>query len=590
MTIDMLVVLAYFFFLIAIGWMFRKFTTSTSDYFRGGGKMLWWMVGATAFMTQFSAWTFTGAAGRAFSDGFVVVILFLANAFGYLMNYLYFAPKFRQLRVVTAIEAIRQRFGKTSEQFFTWAGMPDSLISAGIWLNGLAIFVSAVFDIPMETTIIVTGAVLVVMSVTGGSWAVVASDFMQMIVIMAVTITCAIAAYFYGGGIGNIIDKFHGNFMLGNDLNYVSVFILWVVFIFVKQFGVMNNSINAYRYLCAKDSENAKKAAALACILMVVGPLIWFLPPWYVSAFMPDFALQYASMGDKAGDAAYLAFVQEVMPAGMVGLLMSAMFAATMSSMDSGLNRNAGIFVCNFYSPILREHASQKELVTVSKITTVVMGVIMILIGLFINSLSHLSLFDIVLNVGALIGFPMLIPVLLGMWIRKTPDWSGWTTLIIGGVVSYVFGIALTAGQFEAIFGLDTPLTDREWSDLKVGLSLAAHVIFTGGFFFLTMLFYKGLTPEREKEVDELFINWNTPVIADSEDQQTLDTKQRSMLGNLITVAGFGVLVMALIPNEPTGRLMFLLCGSVVLIVGVLLVYAARTGNGNAKKVVVQNA
>jgi uncharacterized membrane protein len=62
------------------------------------------------------------------------------------------------------------------------------------------------------------------------------------------------------------------------------------------------------------------------------------------------------------------------------------------------------------------------------------------------------------------------------------------------------------------------------------------------------------------------------------------------MLGNLITVAGFGVLVMALIPNEPTGRLMFLLCGSVVLIVGVLLVYAARTGNGNAKKAVVQNA
>ncbi|MEF1215951.1 transporter, partial [Vibrio alginolyticus] len=127
-----------------------------------------------------------------------------------------------------------------------------------------------------------------------------------------------------------------------------SIFILWVVFIFVKQFGVMNNSINAYRYLCAKDSENARKAAGLACVLMIVGPIIWFLPPWYVAAFMPDFAEQYGSVG---GDAAYLAFVQNVMPAGMVGLLMSAMFAATMSSMDSGLNRNAGIFVMNFYSP-----------------------------------------------------------------------------------------------------------------------------------------------------------------------------------------------------------------------------------------------
>lgn len=584
MTIDTIVVLAYFMFLIAIGWMFRKFTTSTSDYFRGGGKMLWWMVGATAFMTQFSAWTFTGAAGRAFSDGFVVVILFLANAFGYFMNYIYFAPKFRQLRVVTAIEAIRQRFGKTSEQFFTWAGMPDSLISAGIWLNGLAIFVAAVFDIPMEATIIFTGVVLVIMAVTGGSWAVVASDFMQMLVIMAVTITCAIAAYFHGGGIGNIVENFNGDFMFGNNLNYVSIFILWVVFIFVKQFGVMNNSINAYRYLCAKDSENARKAAGLACILMIVGPLIWFLPPWYVSAFMPDFAAQYASMGNKAGDAAYLAFVQNIMPAGMVGLLMSAMFAATMSSMDSGLNRNAGIFVCNFYQPILRKNATQKELVMVSKLTTIMMGIIIIAIGLFINSLRHLSLFDIVLNVGALIGFPMLIPVLLGMWVRKTPDWAGWTTLIVGGVVSYVFGISLQASDIEHLFGLDQALTGREWADLKVGLSLAAHVILTGGFFLLTTRFYKGLSPEREKEVDQLFENWNTPLISQGEEQQNLDTKQRSMLGNLICTAGFGILAMALIPNEPTGRLLFLLCGSIVLTVGILLVNAARKNSVTSKE------
>lgn len=575
MTIDTLVVLAYFFFLVAIGWMFRKFTTSTSDYFRGGGKMLWWMVGATAFMTQFSAWTFTGAAGRAFSDGFVVVILFLANAFGYFMNYIYFAPKFRQLRVVTAIEAIRQRFGKTSEQFFTWAGMPDSLISAGIWLNGLAIFVAAVFNIPMEATIVVTGLVLMLMAVTGGSWAVVASDFMQMLVIMAVTITCAVAAYFHGGGLGNIVANFDGDFMVGNNLNYMSIFILWVVFIFIKQFGVMNNSINAYRYLCAKDSENARKAAGLACVLMIVGPLIWFLPAWYVSAFMPDFADQYGSVG---ADAAYLAFVQNVMPAGMVGLLMSAMFAATMSSMDSGLNRNAGIFVMNFYSPIVRPQATQKELVVVSKATTVMMGFIIIGIGLFINSLRHLSLFDIVLNVGALIGFPMLIPVLLGMWVRKTPDWAGWATLIVGGFVSYIFGISLQAEDVQNWFNLEHALTGREWSDLKVALSLAAHVVFTGGFFLATTLVYKGRTPEREAEVEKLFENWNTPVVAESQEQQNLDTKQRSMLGKLICTAGFGILAMALIPNDITGRALFLLCGSIVLSVGVLLVNASRGG------------
>ena len=539
--------------------------------------MLWWMVGATAFMTQFSAWTFTGAAGKAFTDGFAIVILFLANAFGYFMNWAYFAPKFRQLRVVTAIEAIKKRFGRASEQAFTWGSMPDSIISAGVWLNGLAIFVAAVFNIPMETTIVATGLVLLVMSVTGGSWAVVASDFVQMLVIMAVTITCAIAAYFHGGGIMNIVDNFNGNFMMGSDLNYVSIFVLWIVFIFVKQFGVMNNSINAYRYLCAKDSENARKAAGLACILMIVGPVIWFLPPWYVNAFIPDFALAYDFMGNKAGDAAYLAFVQQVMPAGMVGLLMAAMFAATMSSMDSGLNRNAGIFIRNFYSPVIRkDQASEKELMLASRLATVAMGIIIIAIGLFINSLKHLSLFDIVLNIGALIGFPMLIPVLLGMWVRNTPDWSGWATLLVGGIVSYIFGIALTADDIQNIFSLDTPLTGREWNDLKVGLSLAAHVVITGGFFLGTYFFFKPRAEDRQAEVDELFRDWNTPVLSEGAEQQNLDTKQRSILGNLITIAGFGILTMALIPNEPSGRGLFVLCGSMVLVAGILLIQAAR--------------
>lgn len=149
--LNILIVGIYFVFLIVIGWIFRTFSSNTSDYFKGGGKMLWWMVGSTAFMTQFSAWSFTGAAGKAFSNGLSVMMIFLGNALGYFFNYLFFAAKSRQMRVVTPIEGIRFRFGKVNEQVFTRASVPSSIFQAGIWLNGLAIFVSAVFDIPMST-------------------------------------------------------------------------------------------------------------------------------------------------------------------------------------------------------------------------------------------------------------------------------------------------------------------------------------------------------------------------------------------------------------------------------------------------------
>ncbi|MGR5091722.1 sodium:solute symporter family transporter [Vibrio maritimus] len=577
MELNTFIVGIYFLFLIAIGWMFRTFTSTTSDYFRGGGNMLWWMVGATAFMTQFSAWTFTGAAGKAYSDGFAVAIIFVANAFGYLMNYLYFAPKFRQLRVVTPIDAIRMRFGSKNEQVFTWSSMPNSVISAGIWLNGLAIIASGIFGFDMTTTIVLTGLVVLVMSVSGGSWAVIASDFMQMVIIMAVTITCAVVAVIHGGGVGEIIDNFPvqegASFVSGNNLNYLGIFSIWAFCIFLKQFSITNNMLNSYRYLAAKDSKNAKKAALLACVLMTMGPVIWFMPSWFIAGQGVDLAAQYPDAGKKAGDFAYLYFVEKYMPVGMVGLLIAAMFAATMSSMDSGLNRNSGIFVMNFYQPILRPNATERELMFVSKATSTVFGLIIILIALFINSLKGLSLFDTMMYVGALISFPMTIPAFCGFFVKKTPDWAGWGTLLVGAIVSYIVGFMITADHIEAWFGLNE-LTKREWADAKVAIGLVAHMVITAGFFCLTTLFYKPLEEQRQKDVDKFFNNLATPLVSDSTEQKKLDNKQRKMLGSLIAVSGVGVIAMFALPNPLWGRMTFVLCGAIVLGVGLLLVKA----------------
>ncbi|WP_061008040.1 transporter [Vibrio sp. CUB2] len=584
MELNTLIVGIYFLFLIAIGWMFRTFTSTTSDYFRGGGNMLWWMVGATAFMTQFSAWTFTGAAGKAYTDGFAVATIFLANAFGYLMNYLYFAPKFRQLRVITPIDAIRMRFGRFNEQVFTWSGMPSSVISAGIWLNGLAIIASGIFGFDMTTTIWITGLVVLMMSVTGGSWAVIASDFMQMVIIMAVTVTCAVVAVVKGGGITEIIANFpvqeNGSFVTGNNLNYLSIFGIWAVFIFLKQFSINNNMLNCHRYLAAKDSKNAKKAALLACVLMTVGVLIWFTPSWFIASQGVDLSAHYPEAGSKAGDFAYLYFVEQYMPAGMVGLLISAMFAATMSSMDSGLNRNSGIFVMNFYLPILRPNATEKELMIVSKITSTFFGIAIILIALFINSLKGLSLFDTMMYVGALIGFPMTIPAFCGFFIKRTPDWAGWGTLVVGGIVSYTVGFVITPEMIQNWFDLQ-PLTGREWSDLKVAVGLIGHLVFTAGFFALSTLFYKPLEEKRQQDVDRFFNNLATPLVSDSTEQKKLDNKQRQMLGSLIAVSGVGVMVMFLLPNPFWGRMIFVFCGVIVLGVGVALM---RAVDGNAER------
>src|SRR5262249_48606080 len=154
------------------------------DYFRGGGEMLWWIAGAGAFTVSFSAVTFTGMAGKAYSDGPVVMVIFVGNAIGFLINYLWFAPMSRQTRAITAVQGVRARFGKASEQFFTWVQIPMGTLYAGIWLSGLGVFVAAAFGRSEQSTIIITGSVVIVMALLGGSWSVMAGDFVQTLVLM----------------------------------------------------------------------------------------------------------------------------------------------------------------------------------------------------------------------------------------------------------------------------------------------------------------------------------------------------------------------------------------------------------------------
>jgi Na+/proline symporter len=449
-------------------------------------------------------------------------------------------------------------------------------ISASIALNGLAIVTSMIFEFSMETTIVLTGLVVLIMSVTGGAWAVIASDFMQMIVIVAVTIACAAVGLYEGGGMTSILERFPGDFTAGSNLNYMSIFYIWAFAIFLKQIGLTNNILYSYRYLVAKDSSHARKGALLACVLMTLGPVVWFIPPWFMAGSGVDLAGMHPELGAKFSEASYLTFVELFMPAGMIGLLVAAMFAATMSSIDSGLNRNAGIFVKNFFQPVLAPNISENKLMVVSRLVTVAFGALIISLALALNSMKELSLFDAMLYMSALLGFPQMIPSFLGFFVRKTPDWAAWATFIVGAAVSFVVAVVLQPQHIEYWFGLTSELTKREWTDLVVAISLFSHIIITGGFFCLTTLFYKGLEEDREQAVNRFFANIHTPILKAEGEHAHLDNRQRILLGRMISIAGILIMAMMAIPNSLGGRLVFLACGGSVFFIGVLL-FSATT-------------
>ena len=576
---DYAVLVFYFVYMLAISWVFRKFVTNVSEYFRGGGKALWWMVGGSAFMVAFSAWTFTGASSKAYSDGWPIIIIYIGNSLGFLVNAYHFGPRFRQLRVVTSIQAIRTRFGAASEQVFTWLQVPFGLLQAGIWLNSLGVFFAAVFGLDISLTIMATGVVVLIMALIGGSWAVLASDFIQVLILMPVCLAVTVLALLKVGGLDGFVSQLPAGHLDLNQVFTQEFLWLWCLAMILKQLFSTNNLNDANRYLCVKDGRHARWAGLLGAGLFIVGIIIWFIPPMVARILYPDLATVFPNLKNPE-EAAFIAVARDVMPVGMMGLLVSGIFAATMSSMDSGLNKNAGYFIKNFYQPIIKPNAPDAHLLRVSKIATATLGILVILVGLKLSELRGMDLFTMTQRLSILIGTPILVPLVLGIIVRRTPPWSAWSTVLVGFAGSLFISRFLTPEWAAPLFGYTGPLDNTAKEYWRQGIELFGNVAIGSAWFIGTMLCWKGTTPEHKANVAEFFTRFNQPVDFAKEEGAGNDAQQSAAVGWLCVAYGGFVLLLALIPNPLIGRLAFIGCGALVVGVGALLLFTARrTGN-----------
>src|SRR5688572_3755954 len=150
----------YVTFMLVLGLVFRRLSKNTSDYFRCGGAMPWWITGTSAWLATFSAWAFVGAASEVYRSGLKVLLLFYATVPALIGVAIVTSVRFRRLRVVTWMEAVRERFGPGSEQFYTWIKVPIELLKAGVGLMTISVFMAAVFNVPLNHVIIILGVTI----------------------------------------------------------------------------------------------------------------------------------------------------------------------------------------------------------------------------------------------------------------------------------------------------------------------------------------------------------------------------------------------------------------------------------------------
>lgn len=572
--IEYVVIGVYLLLLIAVGMIVKRFNKDDSDYFRNGCKGTWWLVGSSAFMVQFSAWTFTGASGAAYNAGWSVLVIFLANAAAYFITAALFGPWFRQLRVVTIPEAIRARFNPATQQFYAWLGVLLGLLYAGIWLSGLATFCHAVFGFELSHIIIVIGAIVVIYSVAGGSWGVMSTDFLQTLILIPITILVAVLCLQELGGLGGLFSSIEeaglgreyklvnepGLFTGKNTYTWV-----WAAAVFVAQIIKINTVNASQKYYGVKTGNDARKAAALAGVLMVLGSLIWFIPPMTGRLL---FAVDIEAMTGlpKPAEAAYAITSLKLLPLGLTGIMVVAMLSATMSSMDSGLNKNAAVFVRDMYPAIMGwfgiKPDPENPRLKLAQVSSLVFGLAIIGLALYFAAADGKGVFELMLDVGAMLALPLAVPMMLAIFIKRVPSWAALASIGVGLSVSAV------GFYSEELFG-------AKWDFATV---VFANIAAAAVGFLLTIPFWFTASAAYREKVDAFFKNMYTPVDFEREVGEGNDLSQLNIIGSFAVIIGLFICALVVLDNPWAGRLGILFVGGFVGLIGLLFILAARRG------------
>jgi Na+/proline symporter len=334
----------------------------------------------------------------------------------------------------------------------------------------------------------------------------------------------------------------------------------------------------------ARSDAHARKMLIFPLFGTLLGPLMWMLPPLVAAAVYSPEQIQhiFPHLGRHPEEGAFLLTAHDVLPQGMLGLLIAGIFGATLSNLDASMNQGVGILVRNFYLPVINPQCPEKKLLIISKGCTGTFGVVIIGIGLVISQLRTLPLFDLLNQLGVSLWLPLAIPMCLGLFYQRTPPWSSWTTVLIGLVMSFAIKFCTGPELFSWIPFLHGPFKPEEVTEYYLFATVAGVSVACISWFFFTSLFYESSPAEYKARVEEFFNRLKTPIEAMTAEQVQENHKVVGAIGLLCMIFGSFVLLMFLVPNDATKRLAFLFCGGIVFGVGWLLRRVARRNRAKA--------
>jgi len=570
-ALDYVVIAGYFAIIVLAGSYFSRYIKRARDYFTASSQMSWWLGGISLWMATFSALGFVVYAEIGYKFGLTIVTLYCLGIPAKIIGGLFFAKRWRRARQMSPIQFIETRFSPSLKQVFLWTGFPLRLLDNGVRLYATAVFLSVALSNEFFTMNRIIGFVTLVIfgySFLGGQWSVIITDFVQfMIICLAVFMMLPLSIREVGGFSGffeNVPEDFLHVLHAPYNLYYVVSWVLLTMFVHNASWSFIQ------KYNCVRSDRDASRLIYFVAVIQLLTPFLIFSPAVFARVAMPG-------IENPRFAYAYMSF--KLLPVGLMGVMIAAIFSATMSTLSNEYTMLSSVLTNDFYAQKIRKNASQKHLITVARINSLLIGALTALLAIGFHYIRGMNLYDIMVKSFTAFAPAIMLPLLAGLLVPRV-DSKGALYGIIAGFVSGAGLLALNmafVGIFHEEFLAD-PRVNYWLNQGWTSTSIILNVVFTVLGMWLGSM--RGETPPDERERTEMFFRMlDKPY--DSEDI-TVARSPFPVIGFIVAVMGLGLTLVAfavkLVYDTPGWFRLNLLAGVVLTAAGVAMRLASRSG------------
>jgi SSS family solute:Na+ symporter len=421
-SLDIVAIALYLAGMFAVGIYFSRRNKTTEEYFVGNRAFPGWVIGLSMLGTIVSSATFLALPAAAYVLDWRQLSVNLVLPFVAIVAILVFIPFFRRGNLTSAFEYLGNRYGQIPRLYGALSFIILQLIRMSQILFLVSLPIQFLTGAPIEWAILGAGIFIAFYTIAGGIEAVIWTDVIQAGILMLGGILCfALIALDLPGGFSQIVDigMTHDKFSLGSfdwnlhERTFWTVAILGVINWLMIYSGDQNM---VQRYAAARSLREARKATALYSAIALPMWIMFF----FVGTSLFVYYLQFpdSNVTGLEADQVLPYFILTKVPAGVAGIVIAAVLAAAMSSLDSGINSVSTVFTIDLMKPYFAKNRDDRYYLAAARLTAGVVALIVITGSIIFSRIEKESMNDVSLIVTSVFGGCLMSLFIVGFFSR----------------------------------------------------------------------------------------------------------------------------------------------------------------------------